>query len=179
MKLYLPSAIAVVFGLCLACSVPRTRVVGEVVPGQSINPAGKFLILSCDDAQERGEEVTKGSSNALVSAVRDRMMQHSMKISITQATALEAGYREAKENSFDYLVRPSFTNWEDNATAWSGNGDKAGISLEVFDARTHTMLAASSYNRTATGFTLAPGSPMRFIDDAADKTLSQIFHWKA
>jgi hypothetical protein len=171
-------AFAALLVLFASCSAPRTRLVSEVVPGQAINQEGKFLILSCEDAQERGEDVAKGSSNALVSAVRDQMMRHSMKISITQSTALEAAYTEAKANSFDYLLRPVFTHWEDNATAWSMNGDKVGISLEVYDARTRAVLAAASYNRTATGATFVAGSPMRFIVEAAEKTLNQIFHWQ-
>jgi hypothetical protein len=90
---------------------------------------------------------------------------------------LEKGFAEAERSGFSYVLKGTITLWEDNATAWSGKGDKLNVSAELYDVHTHSLVAAATDKRTATGFTLVSGTPDRFMDDVANGALSQIYGW--
>jgi Domain of unknown function (DUF4823) len=49
--------------------------------------------------------------------------------SVSMADAI----KEAKERAYDYVLRTNITEWEDNATAWSGKKDSIALSLELYD----------------------------------------------
>lgn len=161
----------------LGCSVPRSIPEGNVVAGQSINAQGKVLILSVTDGQEQGQAPASGSGRGMVSSLRKALMQHGVPISTSESTNLVQGLDEANKLGFDYVLKCVITEWEDNATAWSGNGDKLRISVEMFDAKSKTMVAAASHYRVATGFTFVSGTPDRFMDECSKGVLSQIYRW--
>jgi len=91
--------------------------------------------------------------------------------------ALEQGFADAERGGFTYVLKGTITHWEDNATAWSGKGDKLNISAELYDVRSRTLVAAATDKRTATGFTLVSGTPDRFMDEVANGALNQIYGW--
>jgi hypothetical protein len=90
---------------------------------------------------------------------------------------LSSGLNEAQEANFDYVLKCVITLWQDNATAWSGNGDKLSISVELYDAKTRQLVAAASHRRVATGATFVSGSPDRFMSEVSTGALSQIYGW--
>lgn len=85
---------------------------------------------------------------------------------------------EASKLNFDYTMKCTITLWEDNATAWSGKGDKLEISVEVFDVKTKQLVGIASHYRVATGFTLVSGTPDRFMDECAEGALGKIYGWE-
>ena len=113
----------------------------------------------------------------MVAALRKVLMEKAIPLSTSESTNLVQGYDEASRMGFDYVLKCVITEWEDNATAWSGKGDKLRISIELFDAKSKQLVAAGSHYRIATGFTLVSGSPDRFMDECATGALSQIFGW--
>jgi hypothetical protein len=163
--------------LSMGCSVPRSIPEGRVVAGQTVNQGGKVLILAVADGQEQGQPAANGSGRGMVASLRKSLMQKGIPISTTDATAITAGCDEASKINFDYVLKCVITEWEDNATAWSGKGDKLRISVELFNAKTKQLVAAGSHYRIATGFTLASGTPDRFMDECALGALSQIYGW--
>lgn len=169
------------FATCLllgvGCSVPRAEPEGRVVPGQAINKMGKVLIMNAADGQEQGQPVATGSGQTFVAVVRDTLLDHSVPVSTTQTMNLTQAFDEADKMGFDYVLKPQITFWEDNATAWSGNGDKLRISMELYDAKGHQLVAASSFYRVGTGATFASGSPDRFFKEASLGALNKIYSW--
>ena len=163
--------------LALGCSVPRSVPEGNVVAGKTINVEGKVLILAVIDGQEQGQAPANGSGRGMVSALRKTLMQHGISISTSEATSQIQGLEEAGKLGFDYVLKCVITEWEDNATAWSGKGDKLRISIDMFDVKSKSMVAASSHYRIATGFTFVSGTPDRFMDECATGALSQIYRW--
>lgn len=163
--------------LVLGCSVPRSVPEGRVVAGQSINPQGKVLILAVTDGQEQGQPAATGSGKGMVAALRKVLMEKAIPLSTSESTNLVQGYDEAGKLGFDYVLKCVITEWEDNATAWSGKGDKLRISIELFDAKSKQLVAAGSHYRIATGFTFVSGTPDRFMDECATGALSQIYGW--
>jgi hypothetical protein len=113
----------------------------------------------------------------LVAALGKVMGAHSIQISNTTSSDLSAGLGEAQKAGFDYVLKSTITLWEDNATAWSGNGDKLSIYVELYDSHSRELVAAATHRRVATGQTLMPGSPDRFIDTVATGALGKIYGW--
>lgn len=163
--------------LSVACSVPRAVPEGGTVAGQTVSAKEQVLILSTQDGQEQGQDPAHGSGRALVSALRKSLSAHAVPVSISDSQDVGHGYDEAAKIGFDYVLKPTITLWEDNATAWSGKGDKLEISLELYDVKSHRLVAASSFYRVATGFTFVSGSPDRFMDECSNGALGKIYGW--
>ncbi len=161
----------------IGCSVPRSVPEGGRISGQTVNPAGKVLILTITDGQEIGQPVATGSGKALSSAIRKVLSTHQIPLSTSDCTKLIDAYAEATAINFDYILKCDITLWEDNATAWSGNGDKLRISIELFDVKSKQLVAAASHYRVATGATLVASNPERFMDECSEGALNKIYDW--
>ena len=168
--------------VCLAtgigCSIPHSVPEGRVVPGQTINKQGKVLIMNAADGQEQGQPVATGSGQEFVAAVRDSLLDHSVPASTAQTLDLNQACDEAQKMGFDYVLKPQITFWEDNATAWSGKGDKLRISIEVYDAKGHQLVGAATFYRVARGAGfVGSGTPERFLKEASAGALNKIYGW--
>jgi Domain of unknown function (DUF4823) len=166
--------------LCISlsgCSIPLSRADGGPVANHQVDPAARVLILNIADGQESGQSPAPGSGRGLVAALVKVMGAHSVQISTTTTADLSAGLGEAQKAGFDYVLKSTITLWEDNATAWSGNGDKLSIYVELYDSKSRELVAAATHRRVATGETLMPGSPDRFIDTVATGALGKIYGW--
>lgn len=161
--------------LLLGCSIPRKIKAGRVLGEKPLPRDATYLILGIRDAQETGQPVAVGSGKALASAIQQRMLKEGIAAETTAQANFTDGMNEAKARNIPCVIKAEYTLWEDNATAWSGRGDKVAISLEAYDVSTGRMLAASSFKRVATGFTFASDSPFRFLAQAADGAVGTIF----
>jgi hypothetical protein len=135
------------------------------------------MILSIADGQEQGQSIAHGSGQGMASAIRKVLASHNVPVSMTATSSLRDGIDEARRAGFGYTLKCTITLWEDNATAWSGNGDKLNISVEVYDSKSRELIGAATHKRVATGETLLPGSPDRFIDEVATGALGKIYGW--
>jgi hypothetical protein len=164
--------------LCTAgCSIPRSRAEGGPLTNQHVNPAAKVLILGIADGQEQSQEPAPGSGQGMVSALRRVLAVHGVPLSTTATSSLSSGVDEARRAGFAYALKCTITLWEDNATAWSGNGDKLNISVELYDANSRELVAAAAHKRVATGATFVSGSPDRLMDEVAAGALGKIYGW--
>lgn len=160
------------------CSVPRSVKEGGPLAGHAVQPQGKVLILAIRDGQEKGQDPAVGSGQGLSAALRKVLSAHGVPLSVSSSQSVETGEQEAARDGFQYVMQTTITLWEDNATAWSGNGDKLSISVELYDVRTHQLIAAATHKRVATGATFVAGTPDRFMDEVAQGALAQIYGWK-
>ena len=168
------------FFACLSltgCSVPRSRAEGGPMGSHQISPTAKVQILNITDGQEQGQEPAHGSGQGMVEALRKVLSAHGVPLSTTPTTSVLTGVDEARTAGFEYVLKGTITLWEDNATAWSGNGDKLYISLDLYDAKSRELIAASTHKRVATGATFVSGSPDRFMDEVAAGALGKIYGW--
>jgi hypothetical protein len=113
----------------------------------------------------------------MVRAIRKALTEHGVPMSITDTGVVANGFNEAASGGFTYLLRTSITLWEDNATAWSMQGDKLNISVELYDVKSRLLVAGASHRRVATGFTMMSGTPDRFMDECAEGALGKIYGW--
>jgi hypothetical protein len=86
--------VAVIF-LTLSCAIPVHQTSGQWVPGITPVATPKVVLLDVVDGQERGQEATTGSGQAMVGALRDRLMGHNMAVQTIQSAEIEKGYEEA------------------------------------------------------------------------------------
>lgn len=168
----------IVLCLCAAgCSIPRSLAEGGPIANRRVDPSSKVLILSIADGQEQGQERAPGSGQGMVAAIRKILVAHGVPLSTTATSSLATGLDEARRGGFDYALKGTITLWEDNATAWSGNGDKLTVSLDLYDAKSRELIAASTHRRVATGATFVSGSPDRFMDEVSAGALDKIYGW--
>jgi len=171
-------ALLIVLCLCAAgCSIPRSLAEGGPVANHRVNPLSKVLILSIADGQEQGQEPAPGSGQRLVESIRKVLVAHGVPLSTTATGSLASGLDEARQGGFDYVLKGTIALWEDNATAWSGNGDKLTVSLDLYNAKSRELIAAATHRRVATGATFLPGSPDRFMDEVSGGALEKIYAW--
>ena len=143
-----------------------------------ISAAPKVVILDIQDGHERGQDVTRGSGQAMVNALRDTLVSRGIPVNVIQSTAVDEGYQEAERLGFNYVLRGVLTNWEDNATAWSGNPDRATLVLELYGVEEKRLAASANSERQASGATLVSGTPGRFIPELAFNAVDRIFDWE-
>jgi hypothetical protein len=168
--------------LCISlagCSIPLSKADGGPTANHVVDPAARVLILNVADGQEMGDPPAPGSGRGLVAALGKVMGAHGIQISSTATSDLSVGLSEAQRVGFDYALKSTITLWEDNATAWSGNGDKLTIYIELYDAKSRQLIAAATHKRVATGVTFVSGSPDRFLDEVAAGALGKIYGWSA
>lgn len=175
MKRFVLAAVACI--VVAGCSVPKSVREGGPIAGQVVSAQKRVLVLSVTDGREQGQDPANGSGQAVVASVRKYLTLHAIPMSVSSSLSTEQGINEANAQGFDYVLKPTITLWEDNATAWSGKGDKLSISIELFDAHTHQLVAAATHKRVATGATLVGGSPDRFIDEVCNGALGKIYGW--
>jgi hypothetical protein len=169
--------IAALFLPLVGCSIPLSRADGGPVANHEVDPASRVLILNIADGQEIDQPIAPGSGQGLVAALGKVMSAHGVQISTTATSDLSTGIAEARKANFGYIMKSTITLWEDNATAWSGNGDKLSIYVELYDSKSRELVAAATHRRVATGATLMAGSPDRFLDQAATGALGKIYGW--
>jgi hypothetical protein len=160
-----------------ACSVPRSVKEGGTIPGQQVIPAKKVLVLAIKDGQEQGQPPAVGSGAGLAAALRKALVGHNIPVAITADSTVEQGFADAARNDSAYVMQATITHWEDNATAWSGKGDQLFVSVELYDANSHELVAAATHKRTATGATFVSGTPDRFMDEVSVGALGKIYGW--
>ena len=180
--MHLVKSLSLVFvvGLPLAgCSIPFSRADGGPVASHPVDPAARVLVLSVADGQKSGQSPAPGSGQGMVAALGKVMAAHNVGISTTAASDLAIGLDQAQKMGFGYLLKCTITLWEDNATAWSGNGDKLSIYVELYDTKSRELVAAATHKRVATGATFMSGTPDRFLDTAATGALGQIYGWSS
>jgi len=82
--------------------------------------------------------------------------------------------KEAKELGYDYVLRASITEWEDNATAWSGKKDSIALSLELYDL-TPTLVASSNHRQKGSSFAASDSAPDRLLPKAVEAAVGRVF----
>jgi len=160
------------------CSLPHSVKEGGPLSGKHIDPSAKVLILGIPDGQEPGQPLAIGSGKGLASSLRATLVKHGIAMTLIDSTDLSIGLQSAERDGAAYVLKCTITLWEDNATAWSGNGDKLNIAIDLYDAKSHELVAESTHKRTATGATMVVGTPERFFDEVSQGALGQIYGWK-
>lgn len=170
------SAVAAV--IALGCATTRSTT-GQLVPGAKVAPASRVLIMRLPDVVEKGEGIVGGTGEAVTAAIRDDLMAHGYSVMTSDKRALPDAFGEAAPLEATYVLRGAIAEWQDNATEWSSNPDKAALSLELYEVSTKQLVATGGHRVAGQALTLATGqTPMRFVPELADHSLAKIFGWQ-
>lgn len=82
---------------------------------------------------------------------------------MSEQTDLDAAIKQAQTLRYDYVLKAIITEWEDNATEWSGRPDSAAVSAELYDAQSMKLVATATQREQASAIAMVPQSPERFI----------------
>ncbi len=159
-----------------ACSANRSSTV-NLVPGKLITPGAKIYLLKVPDGVQRSEGPAEGSGFAMAVGLRDSLLGHGFSPLLSDVKDLDAGLTEAGNLGYKYVVRAQFTEWEDNASMWSGRPDLASLSVEVYDTGTRGLVATSTHHVEGPRSDYRSRTPDRFVPELADQCLGPIFGW--
>jgi len=157
--------------------MPHHITTGQLTSGYKMPADTKIVILNIADGQEN-KRSTIGSGQAMVTALRHQLMSHGIAVMTSRSQDLADGFTEAERLGFTHVAKGMFTRWEDNATAWSGNPDRAAFSIEIYEAKSKLLIASSEHQVQASGLAVTSNSPTRFIRELAERTLGRIFGWE-
>ena len=77
-------------------------------------------------------------------------------------------------DDYDCILKAAITEWEDNATEWSGWPDSAALSVELYDL-TPTLISSGSHRKKASAMATASIRPDRFVPELTEFTLARAF----
>ena len=160
----------------VACSANHNTSV-NVVPGQLVAPGSSVYILAVPDGVSRSDGPAEGSGFAMAVGLRDALLAHGFSPLISDIGDIEVGIKEAAGLNYRYLVRARLTQWEDNATPLSTRPDRAALSIEVYDVKSHALVATSTHAAAGAHADYLSRSPDRFVPELADSCLGAIFGW--
>ena len=170
---------AFVFCFFLLSSCSATRISTINVPSPPAIPAdSKVLIMPIADGVERKEGPAQGSGKAVMVALRDALLSHGFKAVAGEIKNLPEAFLEASKLLCQYVLKGDITEWEDNATPWSGKPDVVSLSIEVYDSKTQKNIGTVSHQAAGAKFDFSERNPDRFYPELADATLGPIFGWK-
>jgi hypothetical protein len=161
-----------VLGVLVACATSQTG--GGMIPGQTIKQFSKIIVMPIPDGVERKDGPAGGSGAAMTAAVRDALIQAGLSPMVTEAAGLEAAIKHAKGLGYDYVLKATITEWEDNATEWSGRPDTAAISAELYDASSTRLVSTATQREQASAMTLLSESPERFIPTLSRRAVAKL-----
>ena len=130
------------------------------------------------DGVERKEGPAQGSGKAVMIALRDALLSHGFKPIVGSMQNLQEAFAEALKMTCEYILKGEITEWEDNATPWSGKPDAVSLSVELYVSKSQELLGTVSNRVAGAPFDAWERTPDRFYPELADATLGPIFGWK-
>jgi hypothetical protein len=153
-------------------SIVLAQTTGGKVAGQVSVRVGKVIVMAIADGKERNGDVASGSGNLVQSAIRDALVARGFAPFTSETGSIADAVKEAKDLAYDYVLRARITEWEDNATAWSGKKDSVALSIEIYDL-TPTLLASGSHRQRGSSFAVTDSAPDRMLMEAVRAALGR------
>lgn len=164
--------IAAVSLLAVGCASSETA--SGIVAGLTPASKGWVVILTVADGKTSDGGTGIGSGSTVMATLRDALLARGIAPLVSERTSMAEAIKEAKELSYDYILKATITEWEDNAMAWSGNPDSAALSVELYDL-TPTLVASATHREKASSWALLSESPARFVPKLVQATLDRVF----
>jgi hypothetical protein len=137
----------------------------------------KVLILKVADGVEHDGDIAGGSGTALAALVRQALVTRGMTPLTSESAHLADGISEARELGYGRVLRATITEYEDNATAWSGKADSAAISLELFDLAS-TLVASAVQRKKGSMWAMSSKEPTQWFPELVQSTMSRLLSEK-
>lgn len=168
--------VAVVAGMVASVAgCGSTQVRGGSVAGVAVPSSGRICYMPVKDGHERSGPVVAGSGATMTAAIRDELVERGMDAAPLESDSLAMAGAEARGLACTTILRATVTEWEDNATEWSGKGDSIGASAELFNASDVRMISTASVRKKASAMAFVSRSPERFAQVVASDVVAKLF----
>lgn len=135
---------------------------GSGMPATTVDVSGaRVLLIPIADGGNTEDGIAPGSGASMTADLRDRILGRGMAPLVSEAASLQAAFEQAKAMGYDFVIKAVFTDWQDNATEWSARPDHAGVSAELYDAKTSTLLATATHREKGSAFSMVSQDPSR------------------
>lgn len=160
------------------CTAFHRETSGQWVPSESLAKDPSVVILPIADVVEKGEGPVGGSGAEFTSAIRDDLLAHGVKVTMADSGSLRDGLETASSLDFLYVLKGAITQWEDNATEWSGNPDRAALTLELYGVSSKQLVASAGHKMNGSSGAFISLSPHRFVPEIVSHSLARLFGWR-
>ena len=143
--------------------------------GVAVKTEGRICYMPVKDGHERSGPVVAGSGATMTAAIRDELIARGLDAAPLEADSLATAGAEAGGLACTTVLRAAVTEWEDNATEWSGKGDSIGVSAELFSASDMRMVSTASVRKKASAMAFVSRSPERFAQVVASDVVAKLF----
>ena len=136
-----PRALAFLLAvLTTSCIFSRQSGSAWLQPDHPPLEASTWLLGTITDGG--GEDgIIVGSGELLRAKIRTELLRRNITVTSGFHPDVRQLLQEAQSQRIRFVLAGKATVWEDNATEWSGNRDQAGVSLELYEAATGTLVA--------------------------------------
>ena len=123
----------------------------------------------------------ENSSNSpgqyVATVLADEFSKRGIKVNMAEGAAShEANLAAAQKQGAGYLIIPVLTNWEHNATQWSGNPSTLGLRLSILNAATGVQIRLDNIESQSSHLSLFGTDPKELLDDAFEKYIKDLYH---
>ena len=154
--------------------VPGATPANSATPTSAQAVAGaRVLLLRIPDGGNTEDGIAPGSGAAMAADIRDRLLQRGISPLVSEATTLQAAFEQAKSMGYDFVIKAVFIDWQDNATEWSARPDHAGLSAELYDAKTATLIASVTHREKGSAVSFVSQDPSRFYPAISNAILAK------
>ena len=171
-------SVAVLLAVAAGCRTIHRQVAGQWLPGQSYKTGSAILFTRVPDGVEHGEGSAIGTGAAFAAMMRDQMLRKSFQIVMSEKASVTEALPEAVARSCGYILKAVITEWEENATEWSGKPDTMAVSAELYAVPDGTLVATANYRVIGSDTLFASRDPQRFYPEVADHILGSFFGWR-
>ncbi len=155
----------------------RRQSSGEWLPGKQYAPNGCVLILKVADGVEHAEGAVGGSGEGFRAELREQLNHHGLLGLPSESTSVKEGSADATKYACGYVLKATITEWEENATEWSGKADTFAVSADLY-MPDGTIVATARHRVEGSQSLMLARTPDRFYPEVADSILGKFFGWR-
>jgi|GEM_PF-1637280 len=159
----------------LSCASHQSITKGGIFAGEKIKFPSRIVVMLMADGTGQTDGQWAGSGIAMSNGLRDVLIENSFFATVSESNKLEEAKSLASSLKCDYVIKSTITEWEDNATEWSGKPDSLSLTSELYDLQSSSFTSTASHREQSSGAALVPQSTRRFIPIAADRIIKRLF----
>ncbi len=135
---------AILLSSVLAGCANTNQLIRQGPRGEALDVGGSvYIAISRDGAY--GNHVYTGSGLTASQVVLAAFARHARRAEIARlAESFDETLKTAREKAYRYVIFPTILHWEDRATEWSMQPDRAEVKLEVVDLSKNDAVVESA-----------------------------------
>lgn len=162
---------------CLLAAVscaPAFHNVSFSNPAQGGLFTGSEILLLTPADGASGTKVTPGSGAVVANRVLYQLKTRPCKVTLESNANSIKEIDDAVLAKYKFVIAPTISNWEDNATAWSGKPCRLRLTFDIYDSN-RNLITSSNIDAQGTSVTMSATDPSDLIDKPLKEILDELF----